>query len=333
MMGNQWPSNFLTKPVELITLENKCAGLQALQLRMMMNQNAYEILGVGVITIEDLDSCGLGKTADAIIKKIFLGLLEANIEENLSEDSTRDKAVEINDAYSLIGTYSGRQEYNEYMRCNGFSFRTSSQQTKKQVAFNDKIDSIEAVRYMPDFCGNIITSPNSYDSPSSYDDSNSPYSDSEVGDPTCHDCDQNCTSESIGCYWFCRPPFSDHNRQNNSNQSKDTNQNSNGAAKRTCDDCKISEFMKKMDIIAIFRPYIKIVRFSKNKVKSILAEYNDPKNQRKSETKESKDFREQFWNDKKTQIMIEIGSFVQECNDDSDGLRKLCALLDCTANL
>ena len=60
-----------------------------------MNQNAYEILGVGVITIEDLDSCGLGKTADAIIKKIFLGLLEANIEENLSEDSTRDKAVEI----------------------------------------------------------------------------------------------------------------------------------------------------------------------------------------------------------------------------------------------
>lgn len=297
---------------------------------MTVMPSAYDILGVGVITIEDLDTCGLGKTADAIIKKTFFGLLDLHSVVNVGAEVSKAKSAEIKNAYSLIGFYDDRQEYNIIMRTNGFIFsvkkmlpatkseKHSTEKNKdkgyRQVSFNENDYIINTTdcdlweKYQS------VTSPNSDESPNSYDDINQD-SDNELNDQKCQECDQNCSMESMGCYWFIKQPL----------ESPDKD--------RKCDDCKITNFMMKMNISAMLKPYIKIARFSKTKLENIVTECQDPKNAAGGNSKEEIEMREMFWNDKKEQIMIEIASFVHHCYDDKEGMDKLTALIECAANL
>lgn len=101
---------------------------------MIGNQNAYEILGVGVITIEDLDNCGLSVTADAIIKKVFLEVMEKHREDTAKGEEPKFKATELNSAFCQIGSFADRAVYNDFMKSNGFSFGTSSNNIKEASA-------------------------------------------------------------------------------------------------------------------------------------------------------------------------------------------------------
>ena len=101
---------------------------------MIANQNAYEVLGLGVITIEDLDSCGLNVTADAIIKKVYLEIMEKHREDTVKGEEPKYKVAEINSAFSQIGSFTDRVVYNDFMKSNGFSFGTSSNNIKEASA-------------------------------------------------------------------------------------------------------------------------------------------------------------------------------------------------------
>lgn len=109
---------------------------------MTGDQNAYEILGVGVITIEDLDKCGLSETSDILIKK----LLEVH-QTKIEGDASLITAEQITNAYSQIGNYTDRLAYNDLMKINGFPIGASSNIIKeapgasairqsRQVSFN-----------------------------------------------------------------------------------------------------------------------------------------------------------------------------------------------------
>ena len=110
---------------------------------MIANQNAYEILGVGIITIEDLDKGGLSLTADALIKKAYLNALEVHQAEK-EADVSLINIEEIKSAYSLIGNFTDRLAYNDLMKINGLSSGASNNNTKeaqairqfRQVSFN-----------------------------------------------------------------------------------------------------------------------------------------------------------------------------------------------------
>ena len=88
---------------------------------MTGDQNAYEILGVGVITIEDLDKCGLSETSDILIKK----LLEVH-QTKIEGDASLITAEQITNAYSQIGYYTDRLAYNDLMKINGFPIEAAS---------------------------------------------------------------------------------------------------------------------------------------------------------------------------------------------------------------
>lgn len=49
---------------------------------------------------------------------------------------------------------------------------------------------------------------------------------------------------------------------------------------------------------------------------------------RKLDTSESKVIREAYWHERKIIILSEISFLVRECRDDSEGLDKLCRLID-----
>ena len=49
---------------------------------------------------------------------------------------------------------------------------------------------------------------------------------------------------------------------------------------------------------------------------------------RKLDTFESKEIREAYWQERKIIILSEISFLVRECHDDSEGLDKLCRLIE-----
>ena len=110
---------------------------------MIEKQNAYEILGVGVITIEDLDKGGLSVAADALIKKVFMEVLELHKTKD-EGDVSLINLEEITTAYSQIGNYADRLIYNDSIKINGLSIASSSNNMKeasairqlRQVSFN-----------------------------------------------------------------------------------------------------------------------------------------------------------------------------------------------------
>jgi hypothetical protein len=113
---------------------------------MTGDQNAYEILGVGVITIEDLDKCGLSETSDILIKKLYLQVLEVH-QTKIEGDASLVTAEQITNAYSQIGNYTDRVAYNDLTKINGFIIEAASNITKeapgasamrqsRQVSFN-----------------------------------------------------------------------------------------------------------------------------------------------------------------------------------------------------
>lgn len=113
---------------------------------MTGDQNAYEILGVGVITIEDLDKCGLSETSDILIKKLYLEVLEVH-QTKIEGDASLITAEQITNAYSQIGNYTDRVAYNDLMKINGFPIEAASNIIKeapgasairqsRQVSFN-----------------------------------------------------------------------------------------------------------------------------------------------------------------------------------------------------
>ena len=117
-----------------------------LNLGMIANQNAYEILGVGIITIEDLDKCGLSETSDILIKKLYLEVLEVH-QTKIEGDASLITAEQITNAYSQIGNYTDRVAYNDLMKINGFPIEAASNIIKeapgasairqsRQVSFN-----------------------------------------------------------------------------------------------------------------------------------------------------------------------------------------------------
>ena len=106
----------------------------------------YEILGVGIITIEDLDNCGLTETSDILIKKLYMEVLEVH-QTKIEGDASLITPEHINNAYSQIGNYTDRLAYNDLMKINGFRIGASSNIVKeapgasairqsRQVSFN-----------------------------------------------------------------------------------------------------------------------------------------------------------------------------------------------------
>ena len=110
---------------------------------MIAIQNAYEILGVGVITVEDLDKGGLSVTADALIEKVYLELLEVH-QTKKEGDLSSINVKEITSAYSKIGKHPDRLAYNDFMQITGSTFESSNKNMKeasairqlRQVSFN-----------------------------------------------------------------------------------------------------------------------------------------------------------------------------------------------------
>lgn len=294
---------------------------------MIANQNAYEILGLGVITIEDLDSCGLSVTADAIISKVYLEVLEKHQEDKLSGEDSVGKAEEISSAYSQIGNYPDRLIYNDFMKSNGFSFGTSSNNIKeasalkqfRQVSFDinsNKFSTCQETRQLADYWGSITTSTtnsNSYSPHSYYDDSESCSSPSEEGDQACQDCDPNC-AEPIGCGWFV---------------------NQQDKVLKNCGDNRIGGFITKIDINSIFKNRKKVEKTSKERLQILVEELQEEKLKivQIDGTKQSQDIRKVLWKNRKSLILHEIKCLLQDCNDDSEGLQKLCRLIECAAAL
>ena len=294
---------------------------------MIANQNAYEILGLGVITIEDLDSCGLSVTADAIIKKVFFEVLEKHNGDKLNGEVSAGKTEEITSAYSQIGNHAERLVYNDFMKSNGFSFGTSSNNIKeasalkqfRQVSFNidsNKFSTCQETRQLADYWGSITTpttSTNSYSPHSYFDDSESCSSPSEEGDQICQDCDPIC-AEPIGCGWF-------------------TNQHD--RILKSCGENRIGGFITKIDLNSMFKNRKKIEKSSKEKLQILVEEFQEEKKKiiRVDVTKQSQDLRKALWKNRKSLILHEIKCLVQDCNDDSEGLQKLSRLIECAAAL
>jgi hypothetical protein len=294
---------------------------------MIANQNAYEILGLGVITIADLDSCGLSITADAIIKKVFFEILEKHHEAKLPGEDAVSKAEEITSAYSQISNYADRLVYNDFMKSNGFSFGTSSNNIKeasalkqfRQVSFDvnlNKFSTCQETRQLADYWGSITTSTtnsNSYSPHSYYDDSESCSSPSEEGDQACQDCEPNC-AEPIGCGWFV---------------------NQQDKILKNCGENKIGGFITKIDINSIFKNRKKVEKPSREMLQILVEELQEEKVKivQIDATKKSLDLRKALWKNRKSSILHEIKCLVHDCNDDSEGLQKLCRLTECAAAL
>lgn len=292
---------------------------------MIANQNAYEVLGLGVITIEDLDSCGLSVTADAIINKVYLEVLEKDHANKLTGEDAVGKAEVITSAYSQISIYADRLVYNDFMKSNGFSFGTSSNNIKeasalkqfRQVSFNinsSKFSTCQETRQLADYWGSITTSTtnsNSYSPHSYYDDSESCSSPSEEEDQACQDCDPICV-EPMGCGWFV---------------------NQHDKILKNCGVNRIGGFITKIDINSMFKSRKKVEKSSKERLQILVEELQGEKLKivQIDGTRDSQDLRKRFWKNRKSTILHEIKCLVQDCNDDSEGLQKLSRLIECAA--
>ena len=154
---------------------------------------------------------------------------------------------------------------------------------------------------------NTHSNSNSY-SPNSYYDDSSCSSPSEDGDQACQDCDNSCIEPS-GCGWFLK-----------STESK------------LCNDDRFGGFIKKMNLNSIFNG--RRGNQTEKSSKEILRNLGDGLQKEKStvlrklDTSDSKVIREAYWHDRKITILSEISFLVKECRDDSEGLDKLCRLID-----
>ena len=154
---------------------------------------------------------------------------------------------------------------------------------------------------------NTRSNSNSY-SPSSYYDDSSSSSPSEEGDQVCQDCDQSCI-EPMGCSWFLK-----------------------STEKNLCNDHRFREFVRKINLNSIFNA--RKANQTEKSSKEILRNIGDGLHQERSKISQKldplagKEIREAYWQERKTVILNEISFLVQECRDDTEGLDKLCHLIE-----
>lgn len=95
---------------------------------------------------------------------------------------------------------------------------------------------------------------------------------------------------------------------------------------------KVGRFMRKVEI---FKEKKKNEKNSKERLKVIAKELQEEqlKIVQLGVTSEAKEIRRILWSEKKMTILNELKIILEDCDDDSKGLIKLCHLVECASSL